>query len=65
MTPRRERQLGLSAVVFLMLGIWLGPRLAVSLLTVAAIIATWWAMCRRWPILGVMTLGFLRGLFGR
>jgi hypothetical protein len=60
-----QHRAGLSAVVFLMLCLWMGPRLACSLLFVVAIVTVWWLACRRWPLVGVMTIGFLRGLFGR
>jgi hypothetical protein len=61
-------RLGLSATTFLMLCIWLGPDRAVFLITVAAIVALWVAVCRRWPIIGYFSIifldGFLGGLFG-
>jgi hypothetical protein len=65
MTPKRERQLGLSATTFLMLGIWLGPDHAVFLLTVVAILTAWFLACRRWPWFGWFSINFIRGLFGR
>ncbi len=60
-----EDRLGLSATTFLMLCIWLGPRTAVSLIVVVAIVALWIAMCRRWPWLAVFSIGLIRGLFSR
>jgi hypothetical protein len=56
---------GLSATTFLILCIWLGPRLACSWLTVVAAVALWAAACRRWPILVSLSASFLRGLLGR
>jgi hypothetical protein len=49
---------GLSATTFLILCIWLGPRLACSLPIVVAIATLWFLACRRWPIVAVFTAGF-------
>jgi hypothetical protein len=65
MTRRDEALLGISATTFLLLCVWLGPRLACSLLTIIGAMALWLAMCRRWPILASISVGFLRGLFNR
>lgn len=65
MTRKREAQLGLSATTFLMLCLWLGPRLACSWLTVIGAVALWLALGRRWPILVSLSASFVRGLFGR
>jgi hypothetical protein len=48
MTKRDEGLLGVSATTFLILCIWLGPRLACSLIVVVAVV-TWALACRRWP----------------
>jgi hypothetical protein len=65
MTPKRERQLGLSATTFLILCLWLGPHVTVPLLFVIAIAVVWFLACKRWPLFAVFTIGFLRGLFRR
>ena len=63
---------GLSATTFLMLGIWLGPDRAVFLIVVAAIVALWVQVCRRFPVVARLTyvffnsfvLGLISGLIG-
>jgi hypothetical protein len=65
MTYSDEDRLGVSATTFLTLCIWLGPDRAVFLVTIAAIGSGWFWLCRKWPILGWATLGFIRGLLGR
>jgi hypothetical protein len=68
MTYSDADRAGLSAVVFLMLCIWLGPQAACWLVAIAAIVAMWVALCRRFPVVGYLTyrffLGFFGGLFG-
>jgi hypothetical protein len=58
----------LSAVVFLMLCIWLGPHAACWFVGLAAFVAGWVALARRSPTFGWFTsaflTGFLGGLFG-
>lgn len=66
---RRDQQLiGISAVTYLILCLWLGPHGAFYLVLATAIITVWWALCRRFPFVGVMTIamltGFFSGLFG-
>jgi hypothetical protein len=65
MSKRDEALLGISATTFLILCIWLGPHVAFSLIVVSALIAGWVLACRRWPIVAVFTLGFIRGLLRR
>jgi hypothetical protein len=59
---------GLSATTYLLLCISLGPHLAFSLIVVAAIVALWAALCRRFPAVGYFTgvfvVGFIQGLLG-
>ena len=68
MTRKREAQLGLSAVVFLVLCVWMGPHAACWLVAIAAIVAMWVAACRRWPFAARLSIafldGFLSGLIG-
>lgn len=67
-THSRRALIGISAATFLLLCLWLGPRLACSLLVVIAIVAVWVALCRRYPAAGYLTgiffVGFVGGLFG-
>jgi hypothetical protein len=46
---RSKDLLGLSATTFLLLCIWLGPNLACFLIAVVALLAAWFALCRRYP----------------
>jgi hypothetical protein len=62
---RSKDLLGVSAVTFLTLCMWLGPPLACSLLIIVAIMALWFFACRRWPIVAWFTAGFIRGLMRR
>lgn len=63
-----EDRAGLSATTFLLLGIWLGPTAACWLVAIAAIVAGWVWLCRRFPTFGWLTYvffdGFCGGLFG-
>lgn len=54
-----------SALLFLTLGIWLGPSRALFLVLIAVAIAGWFWLIRRHPLVGWAILGFLRGLGGR
>jgi hypothetical protein len=54
-----------SALLFLTLGLWLGPSRALFLILVVAALAGWFWLCQRYPITACATLGFLRGLLGR
>jgi hypothetical protein len=71
-TPARIRRskdlLGVSATAFLTLCLWVGPHAACWLVATAAIVATWVAICRRFPAVGYLTgifvVGFVQGLWG-
>jgi hypothetical protein len=63
MSKRDEALLGISAVTFLLLCLWLGPDRAVFLLTVVAIVVGWYLLCRRFPIVGHFTAVFIGGFF--
>ena len=54
----RAAQLGVSATTFLTLCVWLGPNRACFVIALAAIVAAWVALCRRFPFVGVLTLFF-------
>jgi hypothetical protein len=57
-THSRRALLGISATTFLTLCVWMGPDAACWLIGVAAFIALWTALCRRFP-----TFGYLSGVF--
>jgi hypothetical protein len=67
-SPKRIRRskelLGVSAVTFLALCIWVGPNAACWFIAIAAIIAVWVALCRRFPTFGWLTFVFFDGFFG-
>ena len=65
LTISDEERLGISATTFLMLCLWLGPRLAVSLIVVVGVGTLWFLACRRWPLFAIFSIGLLRGLFRR
>lgn len=60
-----QHRAGLSVTTFIMLCVWLGPRLACSLLFVIGVGAVWFLACRRWPIVAIFTAGVVRGLLRR
>ena len=62
MTIKRRNQLGLSATTFLILCIWLGPDRACFFIGLAAFIAVWAALCKRFPALGWFTTAFFFGV---
>ena len=58
---RSKRALGVTAVTFLTLCVWLGPHAACWLIAIAAVVALWAALCRRFPVVGYLTGAFFRG----
>ena len=58
----------LSAIVYLLLCLWLGPTAAFWLTVAGASTLFWFYLCGKWPILGMFTsavlTGFISGLFG-
>ena len=64
-SPRIRALINQSLCLYLLLCVWLGPAHTMSLLILVMIVVTWRALSRRWPILNVMLIGFIRGLMGR
>jgi Flp pilus assembly protein TadB len=64
-THSRKALLGVSAMTYLALCVWLGPKVATSLIIVAALLAAWFWTCRRHPTAAWLTWAFMRGLAGR
>ncbi len=62
---KSKELLGVTAVTFLTLCVWLGPDRAVFLLAVVAIGSLWLLGCRRWPLVAIFTIGVIRGLLRR
>ena len=65
MTARDKELLGLSATIYLLLGVWLGPNRALFVVLLAAIGFGWFRLCARYPKVAWITLSFVRGLAGR
>ena len=67
-THRSAALLAVSATTYLVLGVAFGIHAAFTLVVLAAVVALWVALCRRFPVVGALTLafvsGFLGGLFG-
>lgn len=61
---RSKELLGISAVTFLALCVWMGPDAAVWFIFIAAIVAVWVALGRRFPTFGWLTAIFIDGFFG-
>src|ERR1700722_18096123 len=54
----------LSAIVYLMACIWLGPTAAFWLTVIGGWTLFWFYLCGRFPILGWFTAAFLNGFVG-
>ena len=65
--PAPDRAMA-SALLFLTLCVAWGPDRACFVIVIVAIAATWFALCKRWPLVGYFSVvffgGFLGGLFG-
>jgi hypothetical protein len=62
MTARDKYLLGISATTYLAMCAFFGVHAAFYLTVGTAIVATWAALCRRWPWLGWLSIAFLTGL---
>ena len=62
--PSSRRLLAVSAVTYLALAIFVGVHAAFYLVIASALIALWVALCRRFPVVGILTLAFVSGLLG-
>jgi hypothetical protein len=62
-THRRKTLLGVTATTYLVLCVAFGIHLAFWLVVLTAVVVRWAALCRRWPLVGVATIGFFEGLF--
>ena len=54
----------ISAIVYLMACVWLGPHVAFWLTVIGGWTLFWFYLCGRFPILGMFTSAFLTGLIG-
>jgi hypothetical protein len=61
---RGSKRLWLSAIVYLMLCVWLGPTVAFWLTVIGAWTLFWFWLCGRFPVLGSFTSAFLTGFIG-
>jgi hypothetical protein len=64
LSRRGGKRLWLSAIVYLMACIWLGPHIAFWLTVGTVWTLFWFYLCGRFPILGVFTSAFLNGFVG-
>jgi hypothetical protein len=63
-THRRKLLLGASATTYLVMCVGFGPDQATWFIVVAAFFWAWYALAKRYPIMLVITHGFITGLFG-
>jgi hypothetical protein len=65
---RGHKRIILSAIVYLMACVWLGPTVAFWLTVITAWTIFWFYLCGRFPVVGSFTsaflVGFIGGLFG-
>jgi hypothetical protein len=61
---RGLKRLWISAILYLMACIWLGPTAAFWLTIIGAWTLFWFYLCGRFPVLGMFTSAFLSGLIG-
>jgi hypothetical protein len=61
---KRADQIGLTATNFLMLCLWIGPNRACFFIAIAAALALWFWLCRRFPLFAIFSMGFIGGLTG-
>jgi hypothetical protein len=64
-THRRKLLLGQSAVTYLTLAVAFGPNRALFFILIAAFLTAFFTLCRPWPWLSYVLLGFIRGLLDR
>jgi hypothetical protein len=65
MMKRDQELLERSATTYLLLVVWLGPKLAFSFCFVTLFAAVWIACCKRYQWFAVFTIGFIHGLLRR
>ena len=61
LSRRGKKQLWLSAILYLMACIWLGPTAAFWLTVIGAWSLFWLYLCSKWPFFGVFTVACISG----
>lgn len=64
LSRRGVKRFWISAVLYLMACVWLGPHVAFWLTVITTWTIFWFYLCGRFPILGRFTSAFLVGLVG-
>jgi hypothetical protein len=54
-----------SALLYLMLGLWLGPSRAMHVVLITTLIFAWYQVSRGVPLVAIGLMGFVRGALGR
>jgi hypothetical protein len=54
-----------SALLYLLLGLWLGPSRALHVVLVMTLVFAWYQVSRGIPIVAIGLMGFVRGALGR
>jgi hypothetical protein len=54
-----------SALLYLLLGVWLGPNGALHVFLLITLVLSWFRVSRGLPVVGLALFGFLRGRLGR
>jgi hypothetical protein len=54
-----------SALLYLLLGVWLGPNGALHVFLLITLVLAWFQVSRGLPVVGLALFGFLRGRLGR
>jgi hypothetical protein len=54
-----------SAVLYLLLGLWLGPDKALHLALLIALVFAWYQVSRGIPLVAIGLMGYVRGAIGR
>jgi hypothetical protein len=54
-----------SALLYLLLGLWLGPSRALHLVLVITLVLAWYQVSRAIPLVAIGFMGFVRGALGR
>ena len=54
-----------SALLYLLLGLWLGPSKALHVVLVITLVFAWYQVSRGIPLVAIGLMGFFRGALGR
>ncbi len=54
-----------SALLYLLLGLWLGPGRALHFVLIITLVFAWYQVSRGIPLVAIGLMGFVRGALGR